>query len=878
MAALPPTCQELPQDIRTKLEEFVGQIYSPGYWMDKEGERKIASAALKNYLKRLQYFGVYESDEVQWVDDLEAAKVAHQASIKSEVLDESRNLALQSIQSTASTHGRSAALLDIRNAVRTKLLQEEKWFFTSQDCANAADDASLAAAWLVVSDVQLEPSPFEPLLTIWENGFWPIGPLAGKFVIFTPQEETRATRRQRAGITNQTAAPEAAAPVAQAQPVTAAPAAPKGQAIPQPDQASISVELPYNASEQPVPSGDGWSIQLDWESQSELAAKPSASQQSIQIGGGKAKAPSQTMEIQAASGPHVTVRTAGLPAEAALEPIPEPTQATPQNVAPQVTPQQTAQQAPQAQMAPQVAPQHQPQQGYTQQAPQQQPYPSQPQQAPAQPMASQQAPAPVAQQQAAPQGYQQAPQQGHMPPQQAYPSQPQMQGYPPQQGYASQPPQQQIAPQPTPPQQGYPQQAQPIQQAPASASPAADPFDHMDEGVSVKPAKKSRTGLYVVLLLLLLGSGGGGYYFYINSPGVLFEQAKQLLNQKKFKKADALLRRIIKAAPNHPGSKRALGIALVEQGLTDAAIKTFKTAVLEQESDGTSQLYLGVLLREKGQLAEAQTALLAASKVLPKDGYVWLNLGMVQYQLKQPAAARNSFQKATQLAPSLHQAWFELGSTYLKEAQAIAKQAPPPDRKCQHKAPDTRQMSLAKQAETALRQASIYDRTSALYKQYLGNALMLQHQFAQAEQTYLAGLTSDAKHGGLLNDLGYTYLFQCKFEDAGKYILQSLPILRDAHTAKPNDSTKAQLAAALYNMGVALEGTKGKQDQAVIAYRQYVSLMPTDPDGFCRLGQALKRARKRNDAITAYTRCYQLNPPDKKKIKRLLRRMGKRVP
>ncbi len=196
MSTLPQECQDLPKDIQQALQKLYEDCLSPSYWTEGKGNQTKAGHALKNYLKRLQYFGVYETEEIQWLDDLEAAKAAHQASLRSSTLDDSREMAFQSLQDTASLYGRDKALQAIRTDIRAKILEQQHLFFTSHECANAADDISLAAAWKVVSDVQLEPSPFDPLLKIWSEGFWPIGPLAGKFVVFAPNDEERKSKAE----------------------------------------------------------------------------------------------------------------------------------------------------------------------------------------------------------------------------------------------------------------------------------------------------------------------------------------------------------------------------------------------------------------------------------------------------------------------------------------------------------------------------------------------------------------------------------------------------------------------------------------------------------------------------------------------------------
>ncbi|MCB9639027.1 MAG: tetratricopeptide repeat protein [Myxococcales bacterium] len=263
MSGLPPECQTLPAELQTNLTEFLYRRLPAVRWMSGAGDRRRAAVALKTYLKRLQYFGVYETDEIQWVDDLEAAKVAHQASVRSASLDESRELALKSIQTSAEACGRLPALHALRGLVRQIVSQQQPSFFSPQDCANAADDVSMTVAWMVVSDQQLEPNPFDPLLQLWEEGFWPIGPLAGKFVLFAPS--TAALQAKMAQYSQGASGNYAAGQFAPQ---------PSGQFSPQP------------SGTQMTPSGDGWTISMSWSSDQLEATNAAAPPSQVQMGGG----------------------------------------------------------------------------------------------------------------------------------------------------------------------------------------------------------------------------------------------------------------------------------------------------------------------------------------------------------------------------------------------------------------------------------------------------------------------------------------------------------------------------------------------------------------------------------------------------------------
>ena len=360
MPAFPPECKDLPTAQQEILQDFYDNrlIKITGHTGTRK--RKKASSALKNYLKRLQYFGAYESDEIQWVDDLENAQIAHQASVKNATLDESRELAQKSIQSTAELHGRLGALTSVEKNVRNLILQMKDSFFTPQDCANAADDAAQAAAWIVVGDLQLEPSPFEPLLQIWEHGFWPIGPLAGKFVIYAPSDEAMTQKSPPSLPKTQ---PEQLSPPEQSQ-----------SEIPQSNEIlAHHSHLP----EEPVPSGDGWNIPLTWGETGDNLDSASAEQlpspgqtgelfSSAQVATVAGKIASQNSNYNDPMTnpqplqpmyPQATIQSQppslDTPQNTIQQPNPMPPQQPIQQQAPQQPPQQQAPQQPMQQQAPQ---------------------------------------------------------------------------------------------------------------------------------------------------------------------------------------------------------------------------------------------------------------------------------------------------------------------------------------------------------------------------------------------------------------------------------------------------------------------------------------------------------------------------------------------
>jgi tetratricopeptide (TPR) repeat protein len=170
-------------------------------------------------------------------------------------------------------------------------------------------------------------------------------------------------------------------------------------------------------------------------------------------------------------------------------------------------------------------------------------------------------------------------------------------------------------------------------------------------------------------------------------------------------------------------------------------------------------------------------------------------------------------------------------------------------------------MALVEKAIQAFQKA-ISAENRSVYHQNLGNALAMQGKADLALQAYLAAQQGDANRVEPTVSLAALMIQQYRYAEALPYLQRAIPALEAKKREREKDpSIQQELAAALYNFALALEGV-GNREEAVKAYQRYTEAAPQDADGFCRLGQTYKALRLKKEALAAYQQCLRLAPAD----------------
>jgi hypothetical protein len=91
---------------------------------------------------------------------------------------------------------RDAARAAARDAARDAA-SDAAWDAARDAARAAARDAARDAAWGVVADKMPQKNPFTAIWAVWKLGFWPIGVVNGKFILFSENAVLAKSETQR---------------------------------------------------------------------------------------------------------------------------------------------------------------------------------------------------------------------------------------------------------------------------------------------------------------------------------------------------------------------------------------------------------------------------------------------------------------------------------------------------------------------------------------------------------------------------------------------------------------------------------------------------------------------------------------------------------
>ena len=106
--------------------------------------------------------------------------------------------------------------------------------------------------------------------------------------------------------------------------------------------------------------------------------------------------------------------------------------------------------------------------------------------------------------------------------------------------------------------------------------------------------------------------------------------------------------------------------AYLQDGDTDAAIKTYKEAIRMYPARDTLRVSLGDIYYQQGQLSEAETEYTAAVKLQPDSPSSRYALGQVYLNSEKYSEAEVEFKKVVALSPQSTIGYYGLGQTYRK--------------------------------------------------------------------------------------------------------------------------------------------------------------------------------------------------------------------
>lgn len=151
-----------------------------------------------------------------------------------------------------------------------------------------------------------------------------------------------------------------------------------------------------------------------------------------------------------------------------------------------------------------------------------------------------------------------------------------------------------------------------------------------------------------------------------------YQKALQFHNTGKYKKAEALYRKILRHYPRLGAVQINLGATLYAQEKYPEALKVFEKAIAENPTLKDAYTHRASVLYMMGELPAAVAAYEEVCKMDPKAADAFYNLANVHMASGQYAEAETAYRKALALAPNLYQAQYNLGMLQLKSGDTAA--------------------------------------------------------------------------------------------------------------------------------------------------------------------------------------------------------------
>ena len=264
-----------------------------------------------------------------------------------------------------------------------------------------------------------------------------------------------------------------------------------------------------------------------------------------------------------------------------------------------------------------------------------------------------------------------------------------------------------------------------------------------------------------------------------------------------------------------------LGMALLEKGKLDEAIKQYQQALKVSPDYYSAHENLGVALAQKGQLHEAMAQFLQAIEIYRHDALAYNNLGLALVQKGQWDEAITQYQQALTINPDFETAHVNLGIALGQKGRLDA-------------------------AIAQYQQALKINPNNASAHNHLGDALLQNGQRKEAIGHYLRALEINPDLDMAHFNLGNALFREGKVDEAIAQYQSTLKLNPDFATAH-ND------------LGIALD-KKGQLDAAAAQFKQALKINPDYALGHFNLGNVLLHQGKMDEAIAQYQLALKANP------------------
>ena len=345
-----------------------------------------------------------------------------------------------------------------------------------------------------------------------------------------------------------------------------------------------------------------------------------------------------------------------------------------------------------------------------------------------------------------------------------------------------------------------------------------------------------------------------------DSVGALIHTAADLLRQRRWQEADAVLAQLLAAHPDEPDGLQLLGLVRENQGRLAEAEQLLRQSLALRPNQPHVQVHLGRILAEAGNHQDAIAVLEAAALGQPDLFDAIVVLAQVQFTVGDLAAAERNYRTALRLSPDSQVTLLGLGVLLNQtrrpaEAESLLRAAARNTAR-----PPAWLAKIAHNLGLALDLQGRPDEAIAAWRQ----AIALDPANTGAHRELNALLYRLGRAGEFLAsyDAAARHLPPARAAERGALLLEKAGLLIDAERFEEAREGFAQLAAMSpesagpQNGLAAAYAGLGQFDAAVAAYEKSLKLRPDDAATKVRLacvllqaGEPLRAARLTEEAV-----------------------------
>ncbi|HEY6239293.1 MAG TPA: tetratricopeptide repeat protein [Burkholderiales bacterium] len=287
------------------------------------------------------------------------------------------------------------------------------------------------------------------------------------------------------------------------------------------------------------------------------------------------------------------------------------------------------------------------------------------------------------------------------------------------------------------------------------------------------------------------------------------------------KNAEIVLERVTRAFPDFGEALNLLGIALIQQGRHEGAVKAFTSALERSPRLPATYNNLGNALLQVARNEEAIALFRKAIALEPGSFQAHNNLGRAYKVLRRYDASIECYKEALRLAPGNHEVHNNLGAVLAD-------------------------LGRHEEAIDCYRAALAINPKHALAHNNLGVALDILGRHIEAIECFKAALLLSPDYIEAHTNLGIAYQQLKRFDEA-------ISCHEKAIALKPDD------AGAHTSLGSALQDL-GRLDEAVACHRRALSISPDFAEAHNNLGAAYRQQNLLGEAIECHLRALAIRP------------------